>query len=212
MKLISLNVGTPREVVWNGKILITSIFKFPVDHRCKVSFLNIEGDEQTDLRVHGGTDKTIYSYDIEYYEYWKQQINRDDWSPGLFGENLTTQGMTDSKIKIGNIYRIGTAKLQAIQPRFPCVKLNAKFGMTDMIERFYEQKRHGTYFKVIEEGHMGANDEIELVKESPFDVLIEDVTYCKVSKGEDQDKLKQILELPYLPDNMKEGFRGYLKT
>ncbi len=211
MKLISLNVGTPREVEWNGKILITSIYKFPVDHRCKVSLTNIEGDEQADLRVHGGVDKAIYSYDVEYYDYWKLQITREDWSPGLFGENLTTKGMTDDKVKIGNIYRIGTSKLQAVQPRFPCVKLNAKFGMTDMIERFYEQRRHGTYFRVIEEGQIKANDKIELAHESAFDVTIADVTYCKISKGQDQNMLKQILEVPYLPDSIKEGYRGYLK-
>ncbi|MDQ3193594.1 MAG: MOSC domain-containing protein, partial [Bacteroidota bacterium] len=126
--MISLNTGTPRHINWKGKILTTSIFKFPVAHRCKVSFLNIEGDEQADLRVHGGVDKAVYSYDAEYYDYWKQQITRKDWSPGLFGENLTTQGLTDDKVRIGNIYKIGTAKLRAVQPRFPCLKLNAKFG------------------------------------------------------------------------------------
>lgn len=211
MKLISLNVGTPREIEWNGKSLTTSIFKFPVTHSCKVSFLNIEGDEQADLRVHGGVDKAIYSYDIEYYEYWKQRIYRDDWNPGLFGENLTTEGLTDEKVMIGNIYKIGTAKLRAVQPRFPCLKLNAKFGIQDMIEKFYEQKRHGTYFRVVEEGYMQADDDIELIEETICNISVADVTYCKVSKGEDQDKLKQILKLPYFPDNMKEGFRGYLK-
>src|SRR6266540_2324499 len=124
MKIVSLNVAKPEEREWQGKIVMTSIFKKPVTSRCKVSFTNIEGDEQADLRVHGGINKAVYSYDISHYEHWKNILQRNDWGHGLFGENLTTKELKDEEVRIGNIYKMGSAKLQAIQPRFPCIKIN----------------------------------------------------------------------------------------
>lgn len=211
MKLISINVGKPQKFKWQGKTVSTSIFKSPVDHGCKVSFLNLQGDEQADLKHHGGKDMAVYSYDVENYEHWKTQIERTDWDSGLFGENLTTEGLTDDKVRIGNIYQIGTVKLQAIQPRFPCFKLNIRFGRKDMIERFYDLKRFGTYFRVVKEGNLIANDEIRLTEEAPYDVTISDVTTCKTSKGKNQEKLKLILDNPWIPDKVKDNLRMYLK-
>lgn len=211
MKVLSLNIGTPVEIEWLGEKLITSIFKKPVEGKYKVTFLTIEGDEQSDKRVHGGKDKAVYSYSIEYYDYWKETLDRDDWVPGMFGENLTTRDLTDDKAFIGNVYKIGTAKLMPVQPRFPCQTLCARFGMKDMIDKFYTGRRNGIYYKVVEEGYMSVNDEIELIEESKFNVTIKDITDCKVSKGEDQNKLKQILEINLIPENLKESLRIYLK-
>ena len=164
MKIVSLNVGRPEEKEWQGKMVRTSVFKKPVIGRRRVSLTNIEGDEQADPRVHGGINKAVYSYDTFHYEHWKNILQRDDWSYGLFGENLTTEGLIDDEVRIGNIYKLGTAKLQAIQPRFPCVKINVRFGLSDMIERFINEKRNGIYFKVIDEGEVQVNDEIDLMK------------------------------------------------
>jgi len=211
MKILSINVGTPKEFEWNGKTVSTSIFKTAVNHQCKVSFLNVEGDGQADLENHGGKNMAVYSYDIKNYDHWLTQIERESWEAGLFGENLTTEGLTDDQVRIGNIYEIGTVKLQAIQPRFPCFKLNIRFGRKDMIERFYDLNRFGIYFRVIEEGSMSANDDIRLKEESPFDVTISDVTLCKTSKGEDQEKLKLILDNPWLPDKVKSGLKMYMR-
>lgn len=209
MQLLSLNVGQPQEVEWDDQIVTTSIFKSPVLDRRKVSFLNIEGDAQADLRYHGGADKAVYAYDESYYEHWKTVLDRGEWLPGLFGENLTTQGLLDELVKIGNIYKIGNVVLQAIQPRFPCYKMNIKFGLPDMIERFYQAQMHGTYFRVLEEGTLQAGDAIELMEESPYDVTILDVTVGFVTKGANREKLQAILDIDYLPASLKNAFRRF---
>ncbi|MDQ3021841.1 MAG: MOSC domain-containing protein [Bacteroidota bacterium] len=212
MKVLSLNIGTPKEIEWLGKKITTSIFKKPVLGKHKVKFLTIEGDKQSDKKHHGGFDKAVYSYSIEYYDYWKKIIGREDWDPGLFGENLTTQNLKDDDAKIGNIYKIGTAMIMPVQPRFPCQTLCARFGMKEMIDKFYNSKRNGTYFRVIEEGYIEQGDEIDLIEESKYNVTIKDVVECKVTKGEDQTKLNQILEVPFIPNALKESFRMYLKN
>ncbi len=211
MKLLSLNVGQPQEVEWEGEMVTTSIFKSAVSDRRQVSFLNIEGDKQSDLRYHGGVDKAVYSYDISYYDHWKNHLQREDWNAGLFGENPTTQGMPDDVIKIGNIYKIGTATLQAIQPRFPCFRINIRFDLPDMIAHFYEQRRHGTYFRVLEEGYLQVGDAIELIEPSPFDITIQDVTECFITKGKNKEKLTKILQIPYLPASLQNVFRRFTK-
>ena len=210
MKLVSLNVGRPTEKIWNEKVVLTSIFKYSVTDRRKVSFLNIEGDEQSDLNVHGGINKAVYAYDISHYHHWRNILLREDWQPGMFGENLTTEGLLDNHVKIGDIYQIGTAKLQVIQPRFPCFKLNIRFGLTDMIERFMEQKRNGIYFKVIEEGDIQVNDEIRLVGPSSYTVSITDYVDCYYSKGSNRSILKILLSIPYLPERHRTVFEGYI--
>src|SRR5829696_1411284 len=149
MKLISLNVGLPKEIEWNGKTVRTSFFKLPVVDRRQVTQLNIEGDEQADQRVHGGINKAIYAYDVSHYEHWKKRLLRDDWSWGMFGENLTTKGLLDEEAKIGDVYEVGTARLQVVQPRFPCMKLNVRFDNPGMMELFMRQRRNGINFKVL---------------------------------------------------------------
>jgi len=193
-----------------GKIVRTSIFKQPVTGQRKVSFLNIEGDEQSDLNVHGGINKAVYAYDLSHYHHWKNILPRDDWQYGMFGENLTTSGLPDSEVKIGDIFQIGTAKLQVIQPRFPCTKLNIRFGLPDMIERFMDQRRNGIYFKVIKEGIIEANNKILLVEPSPYNVTITDYVNCYYSKGGDKHVLKNLLSIPYLAERHRIVFEGFL--
>jgi MOSC domain-containing protein YiiM len=210
MKIVSLNIGRPQEKQWIGKIVLTSIFKKSVPDRRKVSFTNIEGDEQADLRVHGGINKAVYAYDISHYKHWKNILQRNDWNYGLFGENLTTEGLRDDEVRIGNIYKIGTAKLQAIQPRFPCIKINIRFGLPDMIERFINEKKNGIYFKVIEEGDVQENDSIHLIEESLHKATIQDFVECYYSKGADKAILKEILAIPYLPERKRHAFEIFL--
>jgi len=210
MKLLSLNIGRPQEFNWTGKTVRTSIFKNPVSDRRKVFYLNIEGDEQSDLNVHGGINKAVYAYDVSHYDHWKNILQREDWQFGMFGENLTTSGLPDEQVKIGDIYQIGTTSLQVIQPRFPCFKLNIRFGVRDMIERFMEQKRNGIYFKVVEEGTIQANDEIKLIQPSAFNVSIPEYVNCYYSKGSDKSILKNLLSIPFLPQRHRTVFEGYL--
>jgi MOSC domain-containing protein YiiM len=193
-----------------GKTVRTSIFKISVEGQRKVSFLNIEGDEQSDLNVHGGINKAVYAYDVFHYEHWKNILQRDDWQHGMFGENLTTSGLVDEEVRIGDIYQIGTAKFQVIQPRFPCFKLNIRFGLPNMLDRFMQEKRNGIYFKVYEEGIIQVNDEINLIEASPYDVTISDYVECYYSKGSDKTLLKKLLSVPYLPERHRTVFEGYL--
>jgi MOSC domain-containing protein YiiM len=210
MQLISLNVGTPQEKLWMGKPVLASIFKKPVTGRRKVSFLNIEGDEQSDLRVHGGVDKAVYAYDVSHYDHWKTVLQREDWNFGLFGENLTTSSLPDDEVRIGNIYQIGTAKLQVIQPRFPCVKINIRFGLPDMIERFMAERRSGIYFRVVEEGAVQVGDNITLVETSPYPVTVQDYIGCYYSKGAKREVLHTLLSIPYLPQRHRLSFESFL--
>jgi MOSC domain-containing protein YiiM len=211
MKLLSLNVGTPQEWTWNGKPVLTSIFKKPVGGRRRVSFLNIEGDEQSDLKVHGGINKAVYAYDLSHYDHWKTILPGNDWEYGMFGENLTTSGLPDEDVRIGNIYQVGSVKLQVVQPRFPCVKINIRFNMPDMIERFAAERRSGIYFKVVEEGFMEENDPIELVELSPYPVSVSQYTECYYSKGADRQVLQILISIPLLPERHRTVFEGYLR-
>lgn len=209
MKLLSLNVGKPKEIEWNGKKFLTGIFKFPVEGERRVSFLNIEGDEQADLRVHGGVNKAIYAYDVSHYLYWKEYLRRDDWQCGMFGENLTTEGLLDNEAKIGNLYQIGSVRLQVVQPRFPCTKLNVRFGLPDMMERFTAQRRNGIYFRVIKEGSLKTGDEIRLVEPSPFDVTIQQYVDCYYEKGRDKAVVDTLLSIPFLPPGQRKVFESF---
>jgi MOSC domain-containing protein YiiM len=209
MKVISVNVGKAQEKEWQGKLVSTGIFKQAVETSQWVSLMGMKGDEQADMKHHGGINKAVYSYDMAYYTHWQQHLQRKTWEFGLFGENLTTQGLYDSKVCIGNIYQIGTTVLQAIQPRIPCFKLNIRFGLPDMVAQFFEHKRHGVYFKVLQEGYIGTGDEIELIKASDYEITITDVVECLTSKGVDRSKLAQILEIPFLPVALKEAFERF---
>jgi len=210
MKIVSVNVGKPQEKSWQGNIVRTSIFKYPVSDRRRVSFINIEGDEQADLRVHGGINKAVYAYDISHYQHWKKIIQRKDWSYGLFGENLTTEGMRDDEVRIGSIYKAGTVKLQVVQPRFPCLKINIRFELPDMIEQFIEQRRSGIYFRVVEEGSIQANDAVILVELSPYEITVQDFVDCYYSKGRDKTLLQKILAIPYLTESKRKAFESFL--
>ncbi|WMX12690.1 MULTISPECIES: MOSC domain-containing protein [unclassified Aureispira] len=210
MKLISLNVGQPQTLTWKGKTVQTSIFKQPIHGKQSVSFLNIVGDQQADLRYHGGRDKAIYSYDLSHYEAWKKQLHRDEWSFGLFGENLSTEGLDETQVLIGNIYQIGSVVIQATQPRIPCFKLNICFDREDMTSLFYNFKRYGIYFRVLEEGTLEAGDTIKLIESSPYAISIQDLVNTFVSKGKDKVLLEKILDIPLLPNGIRKNFLSFL--
>jgi MOSC domain-containing protein YiiM len=210
MKVVSLNVGRPQELAWNGKPVRTSIFKTPVTGQRKVSFLQIEGDEQSDLRVHGGVNKAVYAYDLSNYDHWKNVLPRTQWEPGLFGENLTTEGLLDTEARVGDVYKIGTAVLRVVQPRFPCTKLNLRFGLPNMMERFAAERRNGIYFSVVEEGFLQAGDAINLVVPSSYHVTVQEYVDCYYAKGANREMLHTILSIPFLPAGQRKAFEAFL--
>jgi len=164
MKLISVNVGLPREITWQDKSITTSIFKGPVEGSVPLRKLNLDGDRQADLTVHGGPDKAVYGYAFEHYAYWRRELPDAELSPGAFGENLTTEGLDEHDLSIGDMVRVGTATLMVTQPRIPCLKLAARFGRADMVKRFAASRHSGFYFEVLEEGAVAAGDSIAIVE------------------------------------------------
>ena len=158
MKLISVQIGRPRKIKWRRKMVTTGIFKEPVAGRLRLRRDNLEGDEQADLRVHGGRDKAIYVYPSEHYAFWRAELVDVPMTYGMFGENFTTEGLDETTVCIGDRFRIGSALVQVTQPRVPCYKLAVRFGRPDMPQRFHASGRCGFYLAVLEEGEVGAGD------------------------------------------------------
>jgi MOSC domain-containing protein YiiM len=163
VKVISVNVGLPREVQWKGRVLTTGFFKEPVSGRLAVREGNLDGDGQADLRVHGGIEKAIYLYPAEHYGYWQNELPGAPLPWGSFGENLTTKGLLEDAVHIGDRYRIGSAEFKVTQHRQPCYKLSIRFGRDDIVKRFLLSGRSGFYLAVVKEGDVGAGDALELV-------------------------------------------------
>jgi MOSC domain-containing protein YiiM len=157
MKLISIQIGRPRKVKWRLRTVTTGIFKEPVSGRLILRRDNLEGDEQADLRVHGGWDKAVYVYPSEHYAFWRAKLDMP-MTHGMFGENFTTEGLDESTVCIGDRFRIGSAVVEVTQPRVPCYKLAVRFGRPDMPRQFHASGRCGFYLAVLKEGHVGADD------------------------------------------------------
>jgi MOSC domain-containing protein YiiM len=170
MKLLSVNVGLPREIEWKERIVRTSIFKAPVTGRVRVAKLNLEGDQQSDLTVHGGVDRAAYAYPSEHYPFWRREFPGMDFPWGVFGENFTTEGLLEETFHIGDRLRIGSAEFMVTQPRMPCFKLGIRFNRSDMVKRFLQSGRTGFYFAVLKEGEVAAGDSIELLESDSFHV------------------------------------------
>ncbi len=155
-----MNVGPRRTVEWHGRLVETGIWKSPVDGRVSVRGVNVDGDEQADLRVHGGVDKAVYAYSVEDYEWWSSKLGRV-LEPGTFGENLTVAGFDPSEAVVGSRWRVGTAELQVTQPRQPCFKLGMRMGDAGFVDEFEIAARFGTYLRIVREGDVGAGDAVE---------------------------------------------------
>lgn len=207
MKLLSVNVGLPREALWNGKLVRTSIYKEPVKGRVRVATLNLEGDKQSDLSVHGGADKAVYAYPSEHYPFWRKELPGMDLPLAMFGENFTTEGMLEEAVRIGDRIKVGSAEFVVTQPRMPCYKLAIRFGRPDIIKRFLQSGRTGFYLAVLREGEVTAGDSIELLARDEHGVTVADVVSLYTADATNQDLLRRVSELPALP----EGWRGYFR-
>jgi MOSC domain-containing protein YiiM len=211
MKLISLNVGLPRDVIWKGKSVTTSIFKVPVEGRVKLKTLNLDGDRQSDLTVHGGVHKAVYAYPSEHYDYWRRELVGTELPWGMFGENLTVDGLFEDELNIGDRVRIGTAELAITQPRLPCYKLAVKFGRDDIIKRFLESRRTGFYFAVLKEGDVGAGDSIEFISRDANELKVAGVTRLYLDGQDDLEGLQRALRVDTLPESWKTYFENQLE-
>ena len=210
MKVVSLNVGLPRDVRWRGKTTRTSIFKEAVNDRRRVSHLNVAGDQQSDLQVHGGPDKAIYVYPSEHYAFWKRELPGVDLPWGAFGENLTTEGFVEPEVRIGDRWKVGTAELQCTQPRMPCFKLGIRFGRPEVVKRFLDSRRTGFYFSVQVEGEIGAGDSIELTARGTDSLTVADVVNLYAADVENQELLRRASRSLALPESWRNYFRERL--
>lgn len=207
MKIISVNVGLPIKVNFGREVVTTGIFKNPIQHRVKLNKLNLEGDKQADLTVHGGINKAVYAYPSEHYIFWKEEIKDFEYSWGTFGENLTTEGLFEDIVRIGDQFKIGSTKVMATQPRMPCYKLGIRFGRMDVIKKFLESGKSGIYFKVIKEGEIGINDTVKLIKKNNNDITIKNIVEM-VTKDEIEniELMEKTIQVPELPTGWKNYF------
>jgi MOSC domain-containing protein YiiM len=210
MKLISINVGLPREITVAGKTVRTSIWKYPGQGRIRVSTLNLDGDQQSDLSVHGGVDKAVYLYPSEHYSYWRTQLPDLDLPWGAFGENFTSEGILEDQVTIGDRLRVGSAEFMVTQPRMPCFKLGIRFNRRDMVKRFLESRRSGFYLSVIREGEVENGNAIEFTEKQKTGVTITDIVNLYTIDSENQELLRRAIELAALPQSWKDYFRKRL--
>jgi MOSC domain-containing protein YiiM len=206
VKLLSLNVARPHLMVYRGATINTGIFKKPVSGRITLRTLNLEGDRQADLSVHGGPYKAVYGYPFEHYEYWRRELPDANLPSGGFGENFTTEGLSEDELHIGDRLRIGSASIMVRQPRMPCYKLAAKFQKDDMIEKFLVSGRSGFYFSVEQEGEVEAGDAFELVWREQQGITIAQMNELFLKDKYNRDLLQKAIATPALPDAWREYF------
>jgi len=216
LKVISVNVGLPRIVEYNGEPVATGIFKEPVPGPVVLRRLNLDGDAQADLSVHGGVSKAVYAYPSEHYEYWNKELPDDylkdgQLSYGMFGENFTTLGLLEAEVNIGDRFRIGAAEVMATEPRLPCYKLGIKFGRADIIKRFLESRRTGIYFAVLKEGEVAAGTAIEVIERDKNKITISDITRLYAFEKDDLVTLRRVVDLETLSPSWREYFLNRLQ-
>ena len=214
MKLVSVNIGLPREITWHGTSVTTGIFKQPVQGRVALRTLNLDGDRQADLTVHGGEHKAVYCYPIEHYSVWKKDLPGWEFPTAVFGENFTTEGLLEGSVHLGDQFSIGSAKVVVTQPRLPCYKLGIRFKADDMVRRFLASGRTGFYLAVTREGEVGAGDKIESLAKDPNAVPVAEITRLYIAKRYDEGDSKSIrraLQVAALPESWKAYFRERLQ-
>jgi MOSC domain-containing protein YiiM len=210
MRVVSVNVGLPRTVRSNGRDVTTGIFKKPVEGRIPLRRLNLDGDRQADLSVHGGAAKAIYAYPLEHYAFWRRELG-EELPFGAFGENLTVERLPlEQDIAVGDRFRVGTAELVVTQPRLPCYKLGIRFGRKDMVKRFLASRRTGYYLAVEAEGDVAAGDRVETLARHPARIPVAEITRVYASDRDDLATIARLVALEALPEDWRSYFEKKL--
>jgi MOSC domain-containing protein YiiM len=207
VSVLSVNVGLPREVLWRGKPVTTGIWKEPVAGRVPLRRLNLDGDRQADLRVHGGQDKAVYAYPSEFYELWSRERPELELGPGTFGENLTLEGLLDDDVSVGDRFQIGTAELVVTQPRLPCFKLGLRMGRDEFVTEFLERGLLGFYLAVAREGAVAAGDAIVELQRDPRRFGVTEVARLYATDRDDVETMRLAADHDALPESWREYFR-----
>jgi ferredoxin-NADP reductase/MOSC domain-containing protein YiiM len=210
-RLLSVNVGLPREITWRGKTVYTSVWKEPVRGRRLVRRLNIDGDAQGDLAGHGGEHRAVFVYQMDSYHYWQRELKRADFTFGQFGENFTVEGLADSEVCVGDRYRIGSALFEVTQPRVTCYRVGIRMDEPGMPALLVAHRRPGFYFRVLEEGEVGAGDEIVKVAEGPERLTVAAVDGLLYLPGPAREELERVLRIPALSPGWKSSFKALLQ-
>jgi ferredoxin-NADP reductase/MOSC domain-containing protein YiiM len=210
-RLLSVNVGLPRDVTWNGKTVRTSVWKAPVTGRRMVRKLDIDGDAQADLAGHGGENRAVFAYQMDSYHYWESFLGRSDFTFGQFGENFTVEGLPDNEVCIGNRYRIGGAEFEVTQPRVTCYRVGIRMNEPRMPALLVEHHRPGFYFRVLKEGEVGAGDDIEKIVDGPEKITVADVDGLLYLPGHTSEQLQRALRVPALSKGWQSSFQAMLQ-
>lgn len=210
MRLLSVNVSPPREVAHSRKTVSTGIFKEPLVGRVMLRRLNLDGDGQADLVNHGGPDRAAYAYTTENYDYWRQELGRDDFRFGQFGENFTIEGATEDDIRIGDVLRVGDALVEVSQPRPPCFKLGIKMGMPTFPKLFLQSGRVGFYMRVLEEGKVGAGDTFERVAQDPEAMTVREMSHLLFFDAKNLEGARRALRIRALSPGWRSAFEERL--
>lgn len=208
MKVISTNIGTPREVNWKGKLVQTGIFKYPVTDSIFLDKTDVRDDHVIDRRYHGGVDKAFYLYGANHYPFWKSLYPNLDWSYGMFGENITVDNCREDDLYIGSIYQIGSAKVQVVQPRQPCFKLGIRFEDQGILKHFVNETKSGVYFRVLESGEVITGDEIALLEAPTKKVSIAQLYQAVYRKLDNPEVMNDIIEHTDIPISLREYVAG----
>ena len=211
-KLLSLNVGLPQAMNYDGATIHTGIFKRPVQGRIKLRFLNFDGDRQADLTVHGGPYKAVYGYPAEHHEFWRKELPEAELGPGAFGENLTTSGLLEQNLHIGDRFQIGSSIVMVRQPRMPCYKLAAKFRRDDLIQKFLHSGLSGFYFSVDQEGDVAEGDSFELISSAASGITIAEMNLLFYQDKYNRGLVEKAMATDALPDTWRQYFATRLRS
>src|SRR5262245_50176320 len=211
-RLLSVNVGLPRDVAWRGKTVHTAVWKDPVQGRRMVRRINIDGDGQGDLGGHGGEQRAVFVYQIESYRYWQEQLKRTDFVPGQFGENFTIEGLADDAVCIGDRYRIGSALFEVTQPRVTCYRVGIRMNEPRMPALLTSSGRPGFYFRVLQEGEVGGGDEIEKVGAAKERMTVAEINALLYSANHARDRLERALRIEALSSGWRSSFEALLQS
>ncbi|HVH90709.1 MAG TPA: MOSC domain-containing protein, partial [Candidatus Acidoferrum sp.] len=210
-RLLSVNVGLPRDIAWRGKTVHTAIWKEPVQGRRMVRRLNIDGDGQGDLQGHGGEHRAIFVYQIESYRYWQDRLGRSDFTYGQFGENFSIEGLSDDEVCIGDRYRIGQALFEVTQPRVTCYRVGIRMNEAQMAALLTSSGKPGFYVRVLQEGEVEAGDEIVKVADGPERMTVAEINALLYLPGHSRQQLERALRIPALSDGWRTSFQAFLQ-
>lgn len=210
MQIISTNIGQPETIEWRGQKVQTGIYKFSVDSSIFLGDEDVENDHVLDRRYHGGIDKACYLYSADHYPFWQNKFPDQDWKWGMFGENLTVEGLDESEIRIGDQYKIGEALVQVSQPRQPCFKLGVRFGDQSVVDEFWESSFPGVYVRVLQSGNVKKGDEIILIDRAPDSLSVAQVFSIFRSSRTNKELILKAITEPFLADSCRKDIRKIL--